>query len=185
MLLSLCAPAISVRRAVISDARDEAAFRRVVATQDRSYWPGWEEQRQLSVRWNTWADVAILIAVDEQQPDLKIVGTAEIIGPLEASHPLPRRCLLRDVWVDANYRRRGIARRMIGAAEALAGELGEQCVSLEVKGDNDPAVSLYKSLGYTECGGDSPGDFLLSPFAPMIKKAPGWMRGTLVLVKEM
>mmetsp|Transcript_53204 Transcript_53204/g.137634 ORF Transcript_53204/g.137634 Transcript_53204/m.137634 type:complete len:212 (-) Transcript_53204:282-917(-) len=180
---------LAIRQAIITDARDEAAFRQVVASQERTYWPGWEERRVLSVRWNTWADVAILVATEDQPmglDDLVIVGTAEVIGPLAASSPLPERCLLRDVWVAESYRRQGIASRLIGAAEALVQEKNQcSCVSLEVQGENQAAMALYERAGYTEVGGDSPADQILSPLAPLVKSLPGWMRGTVVLTKNL
>ncbi len=167
---------VHIRRARFSDARDEDAFRRAVARQERRYWPGWENKRQLSVRWDTWADVAILIAVHDSQPD-EVIGTAEVIGPLGPSPPLPKRCLLRDVWVDPQYRRQGIASRLIHAAEALvaeilAGDGGQRWLSLEVEGDNTAALHLYQKAGFVEAGGNR-----------LVRSLPGWMRGTVLLVK--
>lgn len=181
-----------IRPAMIAEPLDEAAYRRCIASQaERTYWPGWEEQRVVSVRWSTFADVTILIAVagPSASPslNLKIIGTAEVIGPLDATPGgnLPRRCLLRDVWVAEPYRRRGIARSLVRAAEELALSSGVGFVSLEVTGDNEAALGLYTRLGYAERAGDSPADALMSPFAAAIKRLPGWARGTLVLGKEL
>lgn len=47
---------IEIRQARISDPLDEAAYRRCIAAQtERTYWPGWESQRVVSVRWSTCA----------------------------------------------------------------------------------------------------------------------------------
>ena len=178
--------AITVRRAVISDVNDEAAYRRCINSQaERTYWPGWEETRCLSVRWSTYAEVCILMAIDESLPQLEIVGTVEIIGPIDARHPLPRRCLLKDVWVAEPYRCQGIATNLVLAAEEAAREQGVAGVSLEVEGNNEPALALYSSMGYKEVGGDSPADQLMRPFSSAVQALPGWMRGTLLLFKEL
>ena len=125
------------------------------------------------------------MASDSSCDELEVLGTAELIGPLEASHPLPRRCLLRDVWVTSSQRRRGIARLLLAAAEELARAKGEACVSLEVDGDNAAALQLYEQAGYAEASGDSPADALLSPLAPLIRSLPGWARGRIVMMKDV
>ena len=177
---------VCVRRAITSDADDEAAYQCVIAKQDRLYWPEWAARRQLSARWDTWADVHILIATIQQPSGFEIVGTAEIIGPLDASQPLPRRCLLRDVWVDPVYRRQGLARRLIKAAERSSAELGVDCLSLEVQGENAPALALYTDLGFAEWTGDRLADRVTTqPFTALAQTLPGWMRGTIVLAKRL
>ena len=57
-----------------------------------------------------------------------------------------------DVAVHPDYRRRGIARRLCEAILADAKKHGVMTVFLEVRQSNCPAISLYKSLGFTECG---------------------------------
>ena len=179
-------PDIVIRPAVISSQRDEEAYRRCIDGQERLYWPGWEETRLLSIRLGTRADVTIFVAaIDEPGLPLKIVGTLEVIGPLEASLPLPRRCLLRDVWVDEAYRRRGIGQSLVAAAEERVRAQGIAWLSLEVTGDNSAAWGLYKRAGYVEMEGDSPADHLMRPFNKWVRKLPGWMRGTITMAKRL
>jgi GNAT superfamily N-acetyltransferase len=66
----------------------------------------------------------VLIAVSSEQATDAIVASLEMIGPLEASGALPRRCLLRDVWVAEAHRRRGLARRLMLAAEESVSSQG-------------------------------------------------------------
>jgi N-alpha-acetyltransferase 10/11 len=56
---------------------------------------------------------------------------------------------LIDVFTDPLYRRAGIARVLIGAACRVIGAAGETRVGLTVEDENDPAVGLYWSLGFT------------------------------------
>ncbi len=51
--------------------------------------------------------------------------------------------------VDPAHRRKGIARRLI---EAAARQLPADTLFLEVAEDNDPAISLYRSVGFEETG---------------------------------
>ena len=81
--------------------------------------------------------------------------------------------------------RRGIARRLLNAAEDHVRSLGVSFVSLEVIGDNEPALALYRSEGYVEVSGDSPADMLMAPLNSAIRRLPGWMRGTILLRKEL
>ncbi|CAN5239297.1 GNAT family N-acetyltransferase [soil metagenome] len=48
------------------------------------------------------------------------------------------------------YRRRGVARIMLDAAETLARESGKRTVGLHVSGSNFPALKLYEACGYEE-----------------------------------
>jgi [ribosomal protein S18]-alanine N-acetyltransferase len=51
--------------------------------------------------------------------------------------------------VEPAQRGRGIARQLLAAVEAEARERHCQCVRLEVRPDNAPALRLYAHLGYT------------------------------------
>lgn len=52
--------------------------------------------------------------------------------------------------VAGEYRRQGVARAMLDAAEALARESDKQTVGLHVSGNNLPALKLYEACGYEE-----------------------------------
>ncbi len=57
------------------------------------------------------------------------------------------------VAVDRNYRRRGIGRAlMIEAEKNLRSEYGCNLIYLEVRVSNEPAINLYKKLGYRKLG---------------------------------
>lgn len=56
------------------------------------------------------------------------------------------------VGVAKPYRRRGIGRRLIARCLELARDYGMEKVELEVFSDNEVAIGLYRSFGFTEEG---------------------------------
>lgn len=58
--------------------------------------------------------------------------------------------LIANVAVRPDHRRRGIARKLTQRALRSLHQQGETQVWLQVRDDNPPAVSLYRSLGFTE-----------------------------------
>ena len=52
--------------------------------------------------------------------------------------------------VSPSYRRQGMARRLLSAAEDLARDRGKKTVGLHVTGDNLSALRLYEAEGYKE-----------------------------------
>jgi GNAT superfamily N-acetyltransferase len=61
-----------------------------------------------------------------------------------------RRYLIANVAVHPDFRRRGIARQLTSQAIAHARQRGIPEVWLHVREENDPAVTLYRSLGFAE-----------------------------------
>ena len=55
---------------------------------------------------------------------------------------------LYDIEVAQPHRRRGYAKAILGALERLASHSGAQALSLNVFGNNQPAIALYDSCGY-------------------------------------
>ncbi len=55
---------------------------------------------------------------------------------------------LANVVTHPNWRRRGIARQLVGAAVDWARRRGLSRLELEVRSDNEPAQKLYRSLGF-------------------------------------
>ena len=62
------------------------------------------------------------------------------------------RYLVANVAVHPNYRRRGIARAMMHAVTSAVKTRGGRAILLQVVKDNDPAIDLYRSLGYVGLG---------------------------------
>lgn len=54
-----------------------------------------------------------------------------------------------ELYIAEEYRRQGIGRRAMEFVEAAAAELGVNAIHLEVTDGNDPAIGLYRRVGYS------------------------------------
>jgi ribosomal-protein-alanine N-acetyltransferase len=59
---------------------------------------------------------------------------------------------LMNIVVGKNYRHRGIARTLMRSCLAELGQAGASRLILEVRDSNSPALHLYESLGFRQCG---------------------------------
>ena len=59
---------------------------------------------------------------------------------------------MMNVAVHPDHRRKGIAVSLIHALVQKLKECESQCLTLEVRASNAPAIALYEKLGFTEAG---------------------------------
>jgi ribosomal protein S18 acetylase RimI-like enzyme len=59
-----------------------------------------------------------------------------------------RRAYVCDIIVEPDHRGKGYGKEMMVAVERAAVEMGMKKIGLHVFGYNEPAIALYKSLGY-------------------------------------
>lgn len=78
---------------------------------------------------------------------LRLDGRPAATAQVAADGPLAG---LFDVAVHPDFRRQGLARRVLGAAAAWAAAQGAETAWLQVSADNHPAVALYRQLGLRE-----------------------------------
>ena len=57
-----------------------------------------------------------------------------------------------NVAVSPNFRKKGYGEALVENAKSIAKEAGAECIFLEVRQSNVPALSLYKKLGFEELG---------------------------------
>lgn len=81
------------------------------------------------------------------QADGRIVGNVTLL-----TSKIWDRYLVANVAVHPTYRRRGIARAMMGAAASAVRTRGGRVILLQVVKDNTSAIDLYQSLGYVSLG---------------------------------
>ncbi|MGA3159966.1 MAG: GNAT family N-acetyltransferase [Terracidiphilus sp.] len=87
------------------------------------------------------------IALVAKGPEPAFLLTGFLVASL-----LPPRAELEIIVVDAQFQRRGLARKLFAE---LAGKLvlaGVREVILEVRASNQPALGLYRRLGFVETG---------------------------------
>lgn len=53
-----------------------------------------------------------------------------------------------ELYIEKEHRGQGIGRRAMEFVEGAAGELGVNAIHLEVTDGNDPAIGLYRRVGY-------------------------------------
>ncbi|HUB27957.1 MAG TPA: GNAT family acetyltransferase [Tepidisphaeraceae bacterium] len=83
------------------------------------------------------------------RPDLFLVGLLdrEIVASVMAGYE-GHRGWLNYVAVAPEFRRRGLARRILAEAERLLRAEGCAKINLQVRASNQPAVEFYRRLGY-------------------------------------
>ena len=59
---------------------------------------------------------------------------------------------MMNIAVHPDYRRRGIAEKLIHALVSALGEKGSHGLTLEVRASNEVAISLYKKYGFEKVG---------------------------------
>lgn len=94
----------------------------------------------------------MLVAIDDESH--KVVGFVDVDArPCKTKIKLPRP-YLSDLCVDPDFRRRGIANRLVRACEQFTQDIPRTELWIRVKEDNAAAVEMYKSMNYMIEGND-------------------------------
>ncbi|PKO64395.1 MAG: N-acetyltransferase [Betaproteobacteria bacterium HGW-Betaproteobacteria-16] len=83
--------------------------------------------------------------------DGELVATAAVsrVSPFPSSH---HKLVMWGVFTSPRYRRRGISRALVDRAIQHAFANGARRVNLQVYVPNEPALTMYREMGFTECG---------------------------------
>ncbi len=81
----------------------------------------------------------------------RLVATAAV-GMVSKFPSSRHKMVMWGVFTSSLYRRQGLSRQVVGAAIEHAFEHGVRRINLQVYVPNDPAINLYKSLGFTKYG---------------------------------
>ncbi|SHN93545.1 hypothetical protein BHECKSOX_431 [Bathymodiolus heckerae thiotrophic gill symbiont] len=92
-------------------------------------------------------DSFILIAVDESKPLLTIVGFTQMY-PLYSSTEMKKLWLLNDLFVLKDYRKKGIAKKLIENNKQVAQTSGARGLFLETESTNEVAKNIYSNEGF-------------------------------------
>lgn len=82
-----------------------------------------------------------LVAADEEKV-VGYVGSQTVLGETD----------MMNVAVDPDYRRQGIAEKLIEQLICKLRQAGSHCLTLEVRVSNEKAISLYEKMGFVEIG---------------------------------
>ena len=144
-------PAVHVRCAEPGDAAELVELALAVGSEPE----GW------LVTNGTWRSVGderrYVRAIRRSKGAAVLVAEASegIVGRLSLSrdpHPASRHVADLGIMVAAGYRRRGVGRALMLAAEDWAREAGVRKLELHVLPGNEAAIALYESLGYRREG---------------------------------
>jgi len=119
----------------------EADVQRVMEVERAAFAHPWSEEmirRELEHEFST-----VLLAIRGREGP--IAGFAVVWLVHDELHVL-------NVAVAPEARRSGVARRILDRVESRAREQGARVSMLEVRRSNQPAIALYRSLGYREVG---------------------------------
>ncbi|MCO6050713.1 GNAT family N-acetyltransferase [Mesorhizobium sp. RP14(2022)] len=127
---------LNIRHATLSDLNAIVALENEAFSQDRI-------SRRSFARLVGAPSAAVLVAVE----GTLIAGCAVVLF-----RSYSRRCRLYSLAVAQAARGKGVGRALLAEMERAARERGCEAVSLEVRADNEPAVSLYRRDGYELLG---------------------------------
>ena len=106
-------------------------------------------------RWRSW-----VLKVHEEEGGHVLVAEAEGVGPVgfvllrsRVERPLwtPRRtAIIYDLYVRPDWRRRGVGTALLEEAMKIVRQEGATHVRISALADNEPALRLYKKLGFRE-----------------------------------
>lgn len=104
-----------------------------------------------------WPRSAYLTAIDPQASPPRIALVAEetcsgVIVGFAAASLLPPQGELETIAIASNLQRRGLARRLFTPLAEELRAAGVSEIILEVRASNQPALGLYRSLGFLESG---------------------------------
>jgi RimJ/RimL family protein N-acetyltransferase len=140
-----------VRRAVPGDASALVELARSVGAEPEGWlitngeWRTPSEERRYLRTVRRHSHAAVFVA---ETPD-GIVGR---ISLARDAHPASEHVADLGLMVAAPYRRQGIGRALMDAAEAWAREVGVRKLELHVFPYNEAAIALYEGLGYEREG---------------------------------
>ena len=119
----------------------DSEWRRVVAIDAAAFGDTWKAELPALLEALTSAPKSAILGVDDRATS-SLAGYAIVACSAETGY-------LQRIAVDPAFHRRGVARALTRAAHTWCKRRGARSVILNTKPDNDAALALYRSEGYT------------------------------------
>lgn len=91
----------------------------------------------------------IFVAIEQENNQIIPIGFTQLY-PKYSSARAVKNWILNDLYVEENYRRKGVGEKLIQTAMQFAKEKKSKFVQLETAVDNFTAQSLYESIGFVK-----------------------------------
>ena len=99
-----------------------------------------------------WSEKSIASELDNQLSYWLAAVEGDTVAGYIGSQSVLGEADMMNVAVHPDFRRKGIAERLVlSLVEGLKAR-GNHCLSLEVRASNEPAINLYKKLGFLQVG---------------------------------
>ena len=99
-----------------------------------------------------WCEAAVASEVNNPLSLWLVAMEGERLAGYIGSQSVLGESDMMNVAVDPAFRRQGVAKELILALIRELAQRGNRCLSLEVRVSNEPAISLYESLGFQQVG---------------------------------
>ncbi|MBT8165046.1 MAG: GNAT family N-acetyltransferase [Acidimicrobiia bacterium] len=119
----------------------DTEWRRVVAIDAAAFGDTWKAELPALLEALTSASKSVILGIDDPATSA-LVGYAIVACSAETGY-------LQRIAVDPSFHRRGVARALTRAAHTWCLRRGARSVILNTKPDNEAALALYRSEGYT------------------------------------
>lgn len=99
-----------------------------------------------------WSENSVASELDNELSFWLVALDGDTVAGYIGSQSVLGESDMMNVAVHPAYRRQGIAEALVTQLVQALKEMGNHCLTLEVRASNPPAIGLYEKLGFTEVG---------------------------------
>ena len=99
-----------------------------------------------------WSEKSVASELDNELSFWLVALDGDTVAGYIGSQSVLGESDMMNVAVHPAYRRQGIAEALVTQLVQALKEMGNHCLTLEVRASNAPAIGLYEKLGFTEVG---------------------------------
>ncbi len=99
-----------------------------------------------------WSEKSVASELENELSLWLVAVDGNVVAGYIGSQAVLGEADMMNVAVSADYRRQGIAQRLVSALIEALKAAGNHCLTLEVRASNEPAKALYEKLGFVQVG---------------------------------